>query len=183
MNWLNPILLLLAAFLAVYLETSIDFVRNFLRAQIDLLPALMVYTSLTHSFPATVLLAVAGGLWFDSLSANPLGVSILPLLVIGSLNFQNRSFLLRENTYAQFILGLAASAAAPLISLLIIFGVGDTPLLGLGSAWQLIVMSVAGGAATPVLFRFFDRVSRAVDYQPLAESAFRPNREIKRGRM
>lgn len=182
MNWLNPILILLAAFLAVYLETWIDFLRNFLHVQIDLLPALMVYTGLTHSFAITVVLAVAGGLWFDSLSANPLGVSVLPLLIIGCFNFQNRSFLLRENTYAQFILGLGASAAAPLFSLLIIFGVGDTPLLGLGSVWQILVMAAAGGVATPILFRFFDRVGRAVDYQPVAESSYRPNREIKRGR-
>ena len=50
-----------------------------LGAQIDLLPALMVYAALNAGLPTVALLAVFGGLWFDTLSANPLGISILPL--------------------------------------------------------------------------------------------------------
>jgi hypothetical protein len=37
----------------------------------------------TPDLPTVALLAVLGGMWFDTLSANPLGVSILPLAVIG----------------------------------------------------------------------------------------------------
>jgi len=35
-----------------------------------------------------ILASVFGGLWLDSLSANPLGVSVLPLFVIGGINAQ-----------------------------------------------------------------------------------------------
>src|SRR5947209_15681885 len=53
-----------------------------------------IYTlSLHDALPISMVavLAVAGGLWFDSLSANPLGVSILPLLMVGLLIHGRRS--------------------------------------------------------------------------------------------
>ncbi len=182
MNWLNPFLILLAALLAVFLESSFDGFRTVFRTQIDLLPALMVYTSLTHGIFSIAALAVFGGLWFDSLSANPLGASVLPLFFIGLINLQSRSFLLRENSYAQFIFGMSASAVAPVLTLLIIYAVGENPIFGWASLWQWIVMAIFGGAMTPVCFQFFDRISRALNYQPQGESSFRPDREIKRGR-
>ena len=40
MNWLNTIAILLIAFLAVFLESSVRALRNVLGAQIDLLPGL-----------------------------------------------------------------------------------------------------------------------------------------------
>ena len=65
MNWLNTIALLLVAFLAVFLESYVRFLRNLLGAQIDLLPALMVYASLTTGISTVALLATLGGFWFD----------------------------------------------------------------------------------------------------------------------
>jgi len=82
MNWLNTIAILLIAFLAVFMESYFRGLRNLVGAQIDLLPALMVYASLSAGISTVALLATLGGLWFDSLSANPLGITVLPLLVI-----------------------------------------------------------------------------------------------------
>jgi len=47
--------------------------REWLGAQVDLLPALMVYAALYTGLANVAGLAVLGGLWFDGLSANPLG--------------------------------------------------------------------------------------------------------------
>ena len=182
MNWLNTIALLLVAFLAVFLDSYVRSIRNLLGAQIDLLPALMVYASLSASISTVALLATLGGLWFDSLSANPLGVTVLPLFVIGFILHYYRDLILREQLYAQFMLGLAASAAAPLFTVLSLIGVGAEPLLSWGSLWQWIVMAVGGGAFTPVCFRLFDRFNRAFSYRPQTVSSFRPDREIKRDR-
>jgi rod shape-determining protein MreD len=183
MNWLNPILVLLAAFLAVFVESAFAGYANLLQAKVDLLPMLMVYTALTHGLLSVIALAFAGGLWFDSLSANPLGASVLPLLVIGIVIYHNRGFLLRENTNAQFFFGLFASAAAPVMTLLVILALGENPLLGLGTLWQWLAMTLIGGVLTPICFAFFDRVKRALNYQPVNEpSSFHPDREIKRGR-
>src|SRR6266700_2235282 len=169
MNWLNTIGILLLAFLAVFLESYFRGLRNLVGAQIDLLPALMVYASLTAGISTVALLAMLGGLWFDSLSANPLGVTVLPLLVIGLIIHSGRDLILREQRYAQLMLGLAASATAPLFTVL--------ALLGLGSLWQWLVMALGGAVATPLCFRVFDRFQRAFTYRKRAETSFRPDRE------
>src|SRR5262249_26963958 len=82
---LNSILILLAAFLAVFGEAAFNGLRHLLGAQIDLLPALVVYASLSANLLTLTLLCVLGGLFFDSLSANHLGVTVLPLFVVGIL--------------------------------------------------------------------------------------------------
>ena len=183
MNWLPTIFVLAAAFVAVFLEASPGLFRNLLGAQIDLLPALMVYAALTHGLTTIVLLAVCGGLWFDSLSLNPLGASVLPLLLIGLLIYRSRDLLVRDRVYAQFILGVMAGAAQPLGTLFILLNMGTRPLLGWVSIWQWLVMAAGSGAATPVCFKLFDRLRRALEYQPVIQSSFRPDREIKRGRV
>ena len=83
MNFFNSILILAAAFLAVFAEAAFQLPRHLFGAQVDLLPALMIYAALNADLVTVSLLAALGGLWFDSLSANPLGVSILPLLAVG----------------------------------------------------------------------------------------------------
>jgi len=107
---LNTILILLAAFVAVFLQAAVG-TRGWLGAQIDLLPALIVYASLTSRLATVALLAVCGGLWFDSLSANPLGISILPLFVVGWTIHEKRELILRHQVYAN---SSSASRPAPL---------------------------------------------------------------------
>ncbi len=182
MNWRSTIFVLAAAFVAVFLQACFGFLRNLLGAQIDLLPALMVYAALTHGFATIVLLAACGGLWFDSLSLNPLGASVLPLLLIGLLLYHYRDLLMREHVSAQIILGVMAGAVQPLGTLFIMLNAGATPLLGWASLWQWVVMAAAGGAMTPVFFKVFDRLHRALEYQPVTQTSFRPDRQIKRGR-
>lgn len=179
---LPNILILLAAVLMVFFQGTSNGVRHLLGAQVDLLPALMVYAALTSGPVMMMTLAVFGGLMFDTLSVNPLGVSVLPLLLIGFLLQLRRDLLLRDQVYAQFVLGLVASALAPVIVVLTLLTLGQTPLLGWGSLWQWLVMSVGGGLATPVLFLLFDRLNRALGYQPIVETSFRADREIRRGR-
>jgi rod shape-determining protein MreD len=179
---LPNILILLAALLAVFLQGTFGGVRHWFGAQVDLLPALMVYTALTTGPAMMMTLAVFGGLLFDTLSVNPLGASVPPLLLIGLLLQLRRDLLLREQPYAQFVLGLIASAVAPVIVVLTILTLGHSPLLSWGSLWQWIVMSVGGGIATPVFFILFDRLNHALGYQPVKETSFRADREIRRGR-
>ncbi|HEX4646385.1 MAG TPA: rod shape-determining protein MreD [Verrucomicrobiae bacterium] len=182
MNWVNPILILLAAFVFVFLETAFQGLRHLLGAQIDLLPALVVYASLNYGVGMTALVAVLGGLWFDSLSVNSLGVSILPYFLTGFLISTQRGLILRDQTFAQIVLGLCASAAAPALTLLLLLSMHQNPLFGWGTLWQWIVMTAGGGILTPVFFRLFDRLQHAMTYQPVIETSFRPDREIRRGR-
>ncbi len=182
MNLVNTIFIFAAAFLAVFWEAAFNGVRHIVGAQVDLLPALMVYASLNASLMGVGLLALLGGLWFDSLSANPLGVSVLPLFIVGLTIFVNRELILREQTFAQLVLGLAASAAAPALTLLLLLTIGRVPLLGWGTLWQWIVMSVGGAVATPVWFALFGWLERTLIHSGATQSSFRPDRDIRRGR-
>lgn len=182
MNALNPLIILLAAFVAVYFESSFSFFRNLFGAQINLLPPLMVYASLTSGIITVALLAVISGLLFDSLSANPLGISVVPLFAVGYAIHRFHGLLLREQRYAQFAFGIAASLLTPLLTLLLLLSGDTNPLVGWGTLWQLLVMGVSGGLLTPFCFAVLDFLSRALHYQPIAQVAFRPDREIKRRR-
>jgi rod shape-determining protein MreD len=183
MNLLPSILILAAAFLAVFGESLFPILRHGLGAQVDLLPVLMVYAALNTNFVTVSLLAVLGGLWFDALSANPLGASILPLFAVGALICLRRDLILRELSFAQLVLGTVASAVVPALSILVLLTAGKQPLLGWGSLWQWIVMTAGGAAATPLVFALFDWCNRTLGYQPRAEPSFRPDREIRRGRI
>ena len=142
MTWLRTLLILAAAYLAVFWEAAFPGVRHLLGAQVDLLPPLMVYASLNAGLPTVCLLACLGGLWFDSLSANPLGVTVLPLFAVGLAIHLNRELILRDETFAQLVLGLSASAATPLATLLLLLTMGRAPLLGWGTLWQLVVLRI-----------------------------------------
>ena len=179
---LPNILILLTALLLVFMQGAFNGVRHLLGAQVDLLPALMIYTALTSGPVMMMTLAVFGGLLFDTLSVNPLGVSVLPLLLIGFLIQLRRDLLLRDQLYAQFTLGLIASALAPLMTVLMLLTLEQTPQLGWGSLWQWIVMSVSGAIATPLFFVMFGWLTHALGYQRVVESSFRADREIRRGR-
>jgi cell shape-determining protein MreD len=181
-NWLSSILVLLTAFLAVFWEAAFNGVRHLLGAQVDLLPPLVVYAGLCTGLTTVALLALLGGLWFDSLSANPMGVSVLPLFAIGLAIYVNRELILREQLLAQLALGLAASAAVPVLTLLVLLTTGHTPLFGWGSLWQWTVMSLGGAAATPAVFELFGWLHRILVHGAATQSSFRPDREIRRGR-
>jgi hypothetical protein len=181
-NSLTTVAVLAVAYLGIFLESYSHWLRTWLGAQIDIMPALMVYCGLSTGLFTMTATAVLAGLWFDSFSANPLGISILPQFLVAFITYQARDVILREQPYARFILGMAASAAAPLLTVLFLLGGGFRPLLGWGSLWQWLVVSVGGGILTPVFFWFFDRVNSALLYRRTAESTFRPDREIKRGR-
>jgi cell shape-determining protein MreD len=183
MNWLPTVLVMVTAFVAVFLETTVNGVRHLLGVQVDVLPSLVVYASLSTDLLSVALLSVWGGLWFDSLSANPLGISVLPLFLIGFVIQRYRGLILREQTFAQLVLGLAAAATAPALTLLLLVNAEMQPLTGWFSLWQWLVMSLAGAAVTPLWFRLFDRLSYALSYRPLGETSFREDREIKRGRI
>ena len=55
MNWLNTILILLAALLCVFLQAVEGGVRYWLGTQVNLLPGLVVYASLRGNLATTAL--------------------------------------------------------------------------------------------------------------------------------
>jgi hypothetical protein len=109
-------------------------------------------------------------------------VTVLPLFAVGLAIHLNRELILRDETLAQVVLGFSASAATPLATLLLLLTMGRAPLLGWGTLWQLVVLSVGGAIATPICFELFGWLQRTLAHRAAAESSFRPDREIRRGR-
>ena len=62
MNLFRTILILAAAFLAVFGEATLPVLHHWLGAQVDLLPVLMVYAALNTDIVTVSTLAVLGGL-------------------------------------------------------------------------------------------------------------------------
>ena len=182
MTLARPILILIAALLAVFVETQFNLPERLLAVRIHLLPAVVVYAALRSGLGMLTLVATVGGLWLDSLSANPLGISAIPLILAGVLMRHFESLLLRDLPYAQFMLGAGAAAMLFFLSLGILLSIHQEPVIGWATFWQGAVSSVATGALTPLCFLALDRVDRALTYQPAPESSFRQDREIKRGR-
>jgi rod shape-determining protein MreD len=182
MTWLTTILIFLFTILAVFWEAAFHPLRNLVGAQVHLLPALTVYAALSAGFPSTILVAFFGGLAFDSLSANPPGISILPLFAIGTVIYAKRELLLRDQWFAQIVLGAVASLVAPVLTLMLLLTTGHSPVIGWGTLWQLLVMSIGGGLVTPVIFEIFSWANRTFGYARRHETSFRPDREIRRGR-
>lgn len=178
----HTLLILLAAVLVVFGQAAFHGLRHWLGAQPDLLPALMVYAAFTGTLGTVAALALVGGLGLDSLSANPLGISLLPLFTVGLMVHAHRGLILRDQRVAQFVLGLAASAAVPVLTLLLLLTAGYSPLLGWGTLWQWLVMSLGGGVATPAVFWLLDRAAQGLSYRRVSQPSFRPDREIHRGR-
>jgi rod shape-determining protein MreD len=179
-NIFSTILILAAAFLTVFGEAAFQLPRQWFGAQVDLLPALMVYAALKEDIVTISLLAVCGGLWFDSLSVNPLGITILPLFAVGFAIWFRRDLIMREVPFAQIILGTVASAIAPALTVLLLLTSGRELLLGWGSLWQWLVMAAGGALATPIIFYVFEWCHDTLGYQPVKETSFRPDREILR---
>lgn len=182
MNWLRLTLLLLLAFLGVFAQATVETPRRWLGAQFDLLAPLVVCAALTTDVATVAVLAVAGGLWLDALSANPLGVSVLPLFCTGLALLHAQELLLRNRAYAQVVFGALGTTSVVVLKLGLLLTLGDPPLVGWGSIWQLLVVATAGGLLTPVAVRLVQGLTARLAFQPVSTSAFRPDREMKRGR-
>ena len=183
MSALHPALLLLFTFVAVFLQCRIEILRDIIGVQIDLLPPIMVYTALSTNFATVAIVAFAGGLLVDSLSVNPLGVSIFPLLLTGVALLWFRDLLLRDQRYARNMLGMFASVAVPAMTLLLLLSLGKGPLLGWGTIYLFIVLGATGAVLTPIVFSLFDQLQGMFMYKVAdRQTSFRDDREIKRNR-
>jgi cell shape-determining protein MreD len=182
MNRITLLALFLITWLAVFAQSQFGPVRSLLGVPIALVPALMTYVALTHSLVVTSVFALVAGAWLDALSATRLGITILPLLAFGVVLHLRRHLLLRDQRYAQFWLGLTGGAGVNL-GVFTLLSLGDRePISGWVTVWQWILLGLLNGACCPAVFALFDAVHRTFDYQPVTETSFRSDREIKRGR-
>lgn len=181
-HWFSVLTFFIVAYLAIYAESSFDWWRRFTGVQIHLLPGMMVYAAISFNVGVVISSAAILGLMFDAVSMNPPGTTSIALLATTFCLFYFRDLLLPEQLTAQFILGMIASAAVPFLCVLILYGVGEQPLVGWASLLQWFVVTAGGAAITPVWFLLFNRLDKALRYKEVSETTFRADREIARGR-
>ena len=177
------LVLLLGAYLLIFLQSHLDAPRLWLGFKPDLTPALLVCVGLCMGAGHVWTTAVLAGLWLDSLSANPLGVSILPLFAAGWLVYCFREKILGGEFVAQFYLGTFAGLFVPLTQLGLLKIIGETPLLGWEMGLWSLFNALCCGAAVPL----FDRLAkRLVGWfsHPVYDPNRGPNenRQIVRGK-
>ena len=181
MSLIHLTAILLAAFLAAFFGAAVNPLSTWLHAQIDFLPAVMVFAALTSNLTAVTLTACLGGLWQDSLSVNPLGISILPLFLVGLIVHRSQELILRDQPFAQFAVGLGASAFVPFLAVLLLYTMGRQPIVGWGSLWQWFVVSLIGGVATPIIFWALGGFTSSLTHPLAHEIRHRPDRTTRRG--
>ncbi|HTH47829.1 MAG TPA: hypothetical protein VMB21_09985 [Candidatus Limnocylindria bacterium] len=183
MSWVPTISLFFVAWLAVFAQTQFAPVARALGTVPGLVPALLVYAALTSHLAVVTGLAVFAALALDSLSASRLGVSLPSMFAVVFLIHARQQLILRDQLYAQFWLGLGAGLFVPLATLAVLSLGQVLPISGGATLWHLLLSALANGLMCPAFFRLFDALRHTFDYQPIAESSFRPDRQIKRGRM
>ena len=175
------------AWIGVFAQSQVSWFRDLTGVQLEVGPSIMVYAGLVGNVWCLAGLSVLMGLGLDSLSMNPLGVSVLPLFVVGWLVNANRELLLRNESYAQLVLGIAATALASLMTLsMLVFVLGhklDSPQVNWITLWQWSLSSVVGGLISPILFYCGEAAKKIFMYESAPENRFRGDREIKRWRV
>lgn len=181
-NWVTLLVFLITGYVVVFAQARFTAFRELTGVQPDLLPGMMVYAAMAFPLETVMVCATLFGLMFDSFSANALGTSMVSLGTIGFISSRYRDLLLSEHFTTHWVLGLTASAVAPLVAYGVLRLQDLTPLVSWASAWHWAIMIAGGGALTPLWFKVFNRLDGAFRYKEMPESAFRPDRQIARGR-
>jgi rod shape-determining protein MreD len=181
-HWLSVFVFVLTGYTLIFAQARLTLVRDALHTQPDFLAGLIVYAGLAFRLEITLGCAAVLGLLFDSVSANPLGITILSLSFIGIVAARFREFLLSEQFTTHWVLGLAASGVSPVFSLILCSFAGSEPLVGWSSAWHWAIMTAFGGLLTPAWFALFNKLDSVLRYQEVPESVFRTDRQIARGK-
>lgn len=181
-NGVMLLVFLVTGYVLIFAQARLTWFRDLTGAQVDLLPGMIVYAAM--AFPLGTVMFCAGvfGLLFDSCSMNAIGTTFVTLALIGAAAGRYRELLLSEHFTTHWVLGLIASAVAPIIAYFLLRLMGMKPLIGWGSAWHWAIMTAGGGAVTPLWFKVFNRLDDALRYKEIPESVFRQDRQIARGR-
>ncbi len=172
----HSLVILLAALIGVFLESACTLPRDLLGAPVHPLPPLIIYAALQSNLATLTLLAILGGLWQSALSADPVGISMAPLFLVGILVASYRKHFVRQQWFVHAMLGAAASALVPALVLFMLITLGHEPALNWFSLWQWLVASAGGGLITLAIFPLLDRARRALTH-PMVQGGYRFSHE------
>jgi len=177
------LLLLLGAYFLTFMQSYWHGPRLWLGFQPDLTPALLVFVGMTMGAGYVSSLALAAGLWLDSLSANPFGISIFPLFFVGWVVFCIREKIMIREFMAQIYLGVIASLFVFLFQLILLGMLSVSPMIGWEMAFWSLLNAFFCGLSVPLfscLHKVFRRWFSNSPYEP--NKWLNNNRQIVRGK-
>lgn len=182
-NLPQTVYLLLIGYISVALNITFGaWLRNAVGIQIDLIPLVVVYMALTLEVSTVVLICGVLGILFDSLSANPAGVSSISFALAGLTIYAYRHLVLRKLWQIQYLSGLLSSVIIPLFSYLLLKTVGEEPVMTFKMVINILISGFINAFLTPFIFGIIDWIENTFNYKQVKMSSFRPDREIKRGK-
>ena len=177
------LLLLIVAYVLTFIQSYWHWPRLLLGFQPDLTPAFLVFVGMTMGAGYVSSMALATGLWLDSLSANPFGISVLPLFFVGWVVFCVREKIMTREFMAQIYLGIIAGLIVFLFQLILLRIFSVNPMIG----WEMVFWSLLNaffcGLFVPLLtlsHKAFGRWFSHPSYEP--NKWLDNNRQIVRGK-
>lgn len=160
------IILIVASGIIVWFQAVGSPLGGWFGVKTDLLPSLMVYAGLTAGARAVVTVGIVGALMQDSLSAMPLGVTLLPLCLIGLIAHQAQAYLSRDEKTQQLLLGALATLGASVVVLLTLAMLGKGVGFSLWLFVRLVGVTLVGAIVCPLFFAMLDRINRLLGALP-----------------
>ena len=182
MSGLTLLLFVVVSWIFVYLQVQGIWFRHWIGSGISFLPAFIVYTAWAQPVWVATCITILSSLWLDALSNQPLGLSLIPFVVVAVVVQDRRQMLVTHEFRMQFWLGAAASLAVNIMTYTLLRLISVDFIASWGTWWILLVSAVLNGIACVVLFPVFNRLRYALEYQPILAPTYRYDREIKRGR-
>ncbi len=174
--------LILFAMVITYVQSHWSVMEGMWRAQVDLLPIFAAYAALHGGLGAIIGVALVAGAWFDVLSANPIGTSLISLFLTALIIHRVHEVVLKGQLAAQFFVSLSAGILGPVLSYFLLWSMGMQPLAGWGTLWQIVVNAMVCGVFGPFVFLILNLMDRWVSYEPVAQPWNRPVVEVKRSK-
>lgn len=182
MNLSQIILLIACAYISVSAGVSFfSGLRAITGISIDLLPMIMTYIAMNYRVGVIALFSIIGGVMYDSLSANPLGITCFGLFSAGAVINYLKQFVVKTLYQSQSTFGFIACMVSPLISLVAMLSMGIKPLIDVEWLLKIIISAVICGLLTPLVFKFFQWIDHTFNYKPVVATSFRADREIEHG--
>lgn len=173
--------LILVTYLLVCFQISFEGIGFWMQGYIHFPTLVIAYSVSTGRREIGFGLCFILGLWLDSLSMTPLGISILALLatrVVAEKVWRNWS---GDPYLGLFAPGFAVGILYPLFAVLLMSVLGESPLTGWRFMISLVMSGLTMGLLSPIFFRVLNGLLNTLNFKPI--SAMRANelREIRRG--
>lgn len=152
--------LFLAVVLAMALQCTLAAVVNISGAKLELVPAMVVFAALFANWRRALFVAVAGGLLFDALSYQPLGLSVAPLAVATVAINHFQRVLYRRNILLQIALGGATSFAVSVWTWMLLRFTATPLPLQLDILEKIVLIALLAAAGTPLLLWLLNIAAR-----------------------